>query len=95
MSDPNDAAWQRLKEICESATGTVELRLALDSERPTTAGWAVFVGAEKWARSERASDLGEAAGPVENALRRLAASGDVDAQRLLADFPPGAAPPVE
>jgi hypothetical protein len=84
MSDPNAAAWDRLREICETATSVVGLRLALDSERPTAAGWTVFVGAEKWARSEDPADLGEALGPVENALRRLADAGDADAARLIA-----------
>jgi hypothetical protein len=82
-----DPAWDRLKEICETATSVVGLRLALDSERPTTSGWTVFVGAEKWARSEDPADLGEALGPVENALRRLAEAGDGDAARLIARFP--------
>jgi hypothetical protein len=84
MSEP---AWDRLKEICETATSVVGLRLALDSERPTALGWTVFVGAEKWARSEDPTDLGEALGPVEDALRRLAEAGDADAERLLARFP--------
>jgi hypothetical protein len=87
MSDPNTAAWNRLKEICETATSVVGLRLELDSERPTAAGWTVFAGAEKWARSENPADLGEALGPVESALRRLAEAGDADATSLLARFP--------
>lgn len=86
MPDPNAAAWARLREICETATSVVGLRLALDSERPTAAGWTVFVGAEKWARSENPADLGEAVGPVEEALRRLSEAGDADAANLLAKF---------
>jgi hypothetical protein len=87
MSDPNTAAWNRLKEICETATSVMGLRLTLDSERPTATGWTVFAGAEKWARSEDPGDLGEALGPVQSALRKLAEAGDGDAARLLARFP--------
>jgi hypothetical protein len=86
MAEPETAAWNRLREICEGAPSVMELRMTLDNERPTAAGWTVFVGAEKWARSEDPADLGEAAGPVENALKRLADAGDADAARLLARF---------
>jgi len=85
-NEPETAALQRLKEICEGATSAVELLHALDSERPVTAGWSIFAGAEKYARSEDPADLGDAWSVVKDALTRLADSGDMNAAKLLTRF---------